>query len=71
MSEEKHCPRYDKCAFVRKKNFYNGVEVNWYEVNCLNCGKGCVAANISNIEFKVLEKEKGENIWKLKLEDLK
>ena len=64
MSEETACHRYDKCWFTQKKNFYSGVEADRYKTSCLNKGIGCYAAKLSDIEFKVIEREKGENIWK-------
>ncbi len=64
MNKEESCHRYDTCWFIQTKNFYNAVEVNIYKIRCLNKGEGCYAAKLSNIEFKVLEREKGENIWK-------
>ena len=58
------CHRYDKCVFTQKKIYYDKEESEAYYNSCLNKGEGCSASKLSDIEFKVLEKEKGENIWK-------
>lgn len=65
------CHRYDKCDFIQNKNFYNGIEVVHWKYNCIASGKDCEAAQLSDIEFKVFERELGENIWKFKGGDFK
>ena len=64
MSKEEYCHRYDTCWFTQKKNFYSGVESDRLQASCMNKGIDCYAAKLSDIEFKMLEREKGENIWK-------
>lgn len=59
------CHKYDKCPFTQKKNFYNGTESDHYYTNCLEKGEDCKAAELSDIEFKVLKRKKGEKLWKI------
>jgi hypothetical protein len=58
-----YCPRYDKCWFVKiyKKSepFFKHDSKSWmYEKNCISNNQDeCPYANMSDIEFKIFERE--------------
>ncbi len=49
------CKKYEIC-YLPKKEINNAEETQRYFDSCCNYGIGCVLAEFSGIEFKVLER---------------
>jgi len=58
--KDNYCPRYDKCYFPKEIANENLTKKDmiFYLSNCVYGGVDCELSKVSNIEFKIIQREK-------------